>query len=127
LQEHLTAFTIHVILFQTHGVARIKPIVRQEELAEDEDRDESRVAQFISALGRNNGFARFYFICKTLAAISPVLQWLFLCGFLGQAFSLYGVDVILDLLIKRDPWPGAMDTLFPKVNLRFKVKHVRLP
>lgn len=54
-----------------------------------------RVTYFLETLGFNEGFALYYLACKMLAGITPILTWVYLTGFMGRTYKVYGWDVLV--------------------------------
>jgi len=75
----------------------------------------SRVSTFIHSVGQNGTFAAVHLLARLLMQVSPLFQWQFLCYFVGEGFSQYGLDVLVPFLTgSTDIWPHPMDSTFPK-------------
>jgi Innexin len=73
-----------------------------------------RVSNFLAS--RNTIFGMMYLFCKFCSALTPLLQWFFLCLFIGRHYALYGWLVGGQIInSSHDFWPNQMDVVFPKM------------
>lgn len=80
--------------WKLRGFAKIRGLVEVTE-TEDATEDEVRVTYYLETLGFNGGFAVSYLVCKILATVTMALMWIYLTGFMGRQYKLYGVDVLV--------------------------------
>lgn len=72
-------------------MGKIKSLVDVEP-EEGVDEEDTRVAYFLETIGFNNSFGFHYFICKTFAALTPIMEWHYLCGFIGKFWHAFAIS-----------------------------------
>jgi hypothetical protein len=81
-------------LWKLRGAEKLRSLIDVVETDENTE-DEVRVTYFLETLGFNDGFALYYLACKMLAGITPILTWIYLTGFMGRTYKVYGWDVLV--------------------------------
>ncbi|XP_021953351.2 innexin shaking-B [Folsomia candida] len=102
--------------WRARGVTKIKPLLDvSSDVTEDITEHEIRVKFFLESVGFNDTFGIYYIFCKLFATLTPVGEYVYLCGVIGPRYRYFGVQVFAHFLDETAPWPNPMDVLFPKM------------